>query len=149
MEQRNGLNMTKLSYLKQLDSIKLEYLTSTKRDFRTLEDIKVELSNGDNIIIPRGFETDLSSQPMWLWSLLPPFDERLLSKLIHDFLWAEKLPQIERHGSIYKAFTFSNEELNRWNKALSPKSKVKNYLEYTFLKWFGMPYYTKKRSIGN
>ncbi|MEQ3501143.1 DUF1353 domain-containing protein [Tenacibaculum sp. SSH1-16] len=137
----------KINYLQQPKYIPLAYITSSSRDFITTTAINVELSDGREIIIPKGYKTDLSSKPKWLWSFLPPFDERLISSLIHDFLWTNKLEEIKHHGNIYKAFVFSNNEFNKWNKSLAPNSKLKNWLEYQFLKNFSTPFYIGKKNI--
>lgn len=147
MAQKNGRSM-KLNYLENPATIPLGYLTDTERDFKTLVKIEVTLSDGRIITIPKGYVTDLSSKPKWLWSLLPPFDERLIAAVIHDYLWTNKLEEIKHHGGIYKAFTFSNAEFNKWNSGLAPKKSFNNWLEYHYLKWFGMPYYTRKKAIG-
>lgn len=147
MEQKNGRYTMKLNYLQQPKIIPLGYLTNTDRDFEVLEDIKVVLSDDRNIVIPKGYITDLSSKPKWLWSLLPPFDKRLIAAIIHDYLWTNKLEEIKHHGNIYKAFSFSNNEFNKWNKALSPNKKIKNWVEYNYLQQFSMPYYSGKKTI--
>ena len=116
----------KLSYLQQPKKIPLAYLTNTEREFELLEAIEVTLSANRTITIPKGYVTDLSSKPKWIWGLLPPFDERLMAVLIHDFLWTNKFEEIEHFGNIHKAFVFSNNEFNKWNKALAPKKKFKN-----------------------
>lgn len=135
-----------LSYLQQPKYIPLAYLPNTKRSFEITKEIKVFLSDNREVVIPRGFITDLSSKPRFLWSLFPPFDSSLISTIIHDYLWSNKLKEIEYHGSIYKAFEFSNKEFFEWNKALK-KNKFINYIEYYFLKYFSMPYYTNKKKI--
>lgn len=139
----------KIKYLEQPKVIPLAYITSSQRAFKTTEDIDVALSDGYEVKIPKGYITDLSSKPKWLWSLLPPFDKRLISAVIHDFLWTNKMEEIKRHGLIHKAFTFSNEEFNKWNKALAPESNFKNWIEYSYLKLFGLSYYTGKKKINN
>lgn len=139
--------MLHLKYLEQPKIIPLAYITSTDRDFRLTESIKVVLSDNRTILIPKGYVTDLSSKPKWLWSLLPPFDKRLIAAIIHDYLWTNKFCEIKHHGNIYEAFTFSNKEFNNWNRALSPNKNVKNWLEYNYLQQFSMPYYTGKKII--
>lgn len=138
-----------LNYLEQPKKIPLAYLTSTARDFEVLEDIEVMLSDSRKITIPKGYITDLSSKPKWLWSLLPPFDKRLIAAIIHDYLWTNKLAEIKHHGGIYKAFIFSNKEFDKWNNVLAPSSKFKNWIEFNYLKLFAMPYYTRKKQIKN
>lgn len=136
-----------LNYLEQPKYIPLSYITSTERDFKLLEDIVVTLSNGREITIPKGYVTDLSSKPKWVWSILPPFDKRLIAAIIHDWLWTNKIEEIENHESIYEAFTFSNNEFNKWNKALAPNKKTQNWIEFQYLQRFSMPYYTGKKAI--
>ena len=48
--------------------------------------IEIQLSNGINITIPKGFEWDLSTVPRFAWSILAPDGDFELAYLIHDYL---------------------------------------------------------------
>ena len=136
----------------------IDYFNSKKekinsRTFILLDDIKVTLSNGKIIIIPKGFTTDLMSIPSWLWSFLKPFDSALIADIIHDFLYVDKLNQIQLfNNNIYWSMKFADSERNRWRIAISnelPKNnlKIKNYITNKVLNLFAKDFYIKKYEI--
>lgn len=56
-------------------------------EFITTRDIDIVLSNGIQILIPKGYNTDLASVPRLLWSIIPPFGEYTFAAIIHDYLY--------------------------------------------------------------
>jgi len=145
----------KLSYLEQPNKIKLSFVTG-KVGYRTWvveEDMLVTLSDGYELLIPKGFETDLRSSPKILWSLIQPYGKSLLAYIIHDRLYADKIGQMihfaNKNGkvNIYDAKKFADEEMFRWAKALSPDTKLENYLSYKAVRWFGNPVYWGRKSV--
>lgn len=140
----------KLNYLEQPDYIPLAYLPKSpnERDFMVMENMWVTLSDGYELLIEKGFVTDLSSAPQWTWSAFPPFDKALIGELIHDKLYDSKLIQIQRFGgSIYEARKFADEERNRWREALAPEKDFKNQTTDLIVKKLGLKYYIKKTKI--
>ena len=53
------------------------------------QEIRHVLHNKEEIIIYRGFPTDLSSVPKFLWGVLPPYGDFLLASLVHDYLYTK------------------------------------------------------------
>jgi hypothetical protein len=140
----------KLKYLETPGQIPLIYLCQGKseRRFITSESIHVELSDGSLLIIEKGFETDLSSVPGWLWSFCRPIDRGLIGDLIHDKLWTQKQVELERFdGSIYLSRKFADDERHRWRTKLVPHKWIKNHITHRFIRWFGGLYYSRQLSI--
>ena len=127
-------------------AIKLEYIKG--RTFKTLEDIHHIDKDGRNIIVPKGFETDLISVPSWLWSILKPFDEGLKADIIHDYLWTKRVDEIVYFdGNIFKSRKYADELRLEIRKELVPKKKFKNYVTHYFLRWFGGFFYSRQIQI--
>jgi hypothetical protein len=129
-------------------AIKLKYIQG--RTFQILEDLHYTDSQGRNIIVPKGFETDLISVPKWLWSLFTPFDEGLKGDIIHDFLWVNRVNEITLfEGNIFKARKYADDLRLDIRKELAPKNKLKNYITHYFLRWFGGFFYSRQIKIPN
>lgn len=130
--------------------IPLAYLPNNvgQRTFEIYEDIAILLTDGRLIIIPKGFITDLSSVPSWLWSIIKPIDKALIADIIHDYLWVHKSKEIEHFkGSIFEARKFADNERLKWRNALAPNKKFKNYLTHYVLRFFGGFYYSHQLKI--
>ena len=136
----------KLKYKKQprnfLERLLFVFLQSPYV-FETVRDIKEELSTGETIIIPAGYETDLSSVPPILWGLLPPFGCFIRGALVHDWIYSEDYKR-EEMGD-YKNRLFADREMliisNRDNS-----NKVDNYLRYYSVRLFGKWVYKRKKN---
>jgi hypothetical protein len=112
--------------------IKLTYIPSKKgKKWKTTNELKVELSDKSVLIIPKDFETDLSTVPKSLWGILPPFGNFLLGALVHDYLYVNK----DERGR-----KFADKEMliisNKHNK-----NKVDNYFRYYAVRLFGGLYW--------
>jgi hypothetical protein len=55
--------------------------------FELVEDISYKLSNGKDIIVPKGYVTDMASTPRIVWSIFPPFGKYGFASVIHDYLY--------------------------------------------------------------
>lgn len=142
--------MIKVSYLEQPTAIPLIYLSKVEgeRTFVTNEDIYVTLSDGREILIPTGTDTDLASVPKWAWSLFSPIDKAFIADLIHDFLWVNKSEEIKHFdNSIYEARKFADEERTRWRKAIAPEKRIKNFVTHWVIRIVGSLFYTKRLKI--
>ncbi len=106
----------------------LDFLPYSKGSkwFSVYRSLDVELSNGDRIIIPAGFETDLASVPKFLWSFFPPFGDDLIAYIIHDYLY----------GTKFYDRKFSDKEMYLWAKAIR-KDHIDPYLRYVTVRMFG------------
>ena len=95
------------------------------------KEITHTLHNGEKIILPVGFETDLSSVPKFLWSILPPYGKFLLAPLVHDYLYIEDQTRGRK---------FADKEMlivsNRTHK-----NKIDNYIRFFGVRAFGWIYW--------
>lgn len=66
-------------------------LQSIKTLYETTERASVHLSNGDKMIVEKGFITDFASVPKWLWWLFPPRkgNEADIAFIVHDYLYRD------------------------------------------------------------
>lgn len=78
--------------------------------YKLLEDLPIQLTNGDLWNIPTGFIWDLSSTPRILWWLLPPDSDGEISSVIHDFLYINK-----PYGNGERARWFADLEMYKWS----------------------------------
>ena len=112
--------------------IKLTYIPSKKgKKWKTANELKVELSDKSVLIIPEGFENDLSSVPKFLWSILPPFGDFLLAALVHDYLYVIKYKSNRRFCD--KEMLYLSNNLN--------KNKLDNYIRFFGVRLFGWYYW--------
>lgn len=110
------------------------------------KDIKVELSNGEIITIPKGFETDFSSTPEFLWGILKPFGDFLLAPIVHDYLYRNNY-KLDELG-VYKARLFADREMLYISNITNSKkwyNRLDNKIRYWAVRTFG--WYTYKKSI--
>ena len=115
----------------QLSPIYKEELNVAK--FILIKDIIVQLSNGDVITIPKGFKTDLSSVPNFLWPVLSPYGDFLLAAIIHDYLYVKD----------YISQKFADKEMLIWSNVINPRKKLDNILRYWGVRLFGKTVYKK------
>lgn len=116
--------------------IKLAYNSNEKTKYKwiLLENIEVVLSNGENITVPSGLKTDLSSSPRLLWGIFPPYGDFLLAAIVHDYLYIYNY----KKGILgdYGARKFADEQMlylsNKYNK-----NKIGNYLRFLAVRIFG------------
>lgn len=141
--------MVVVGYLQNIKQIPLSYITTDKSErlFVVEKDILVTLSDGRELLIEKGFETDLSSIPRFLWSIYKPFDVGLLADIIHDKLWVQKLDEIKRYGNSYKARKFADEERKRWRNAIAPNHRTKNKITHGVIRLVGGYYYSGMAEI--
>lgn len=112
---------------------------NSKIYYQLMNDIHIELSNGNIITIEKYFVWDLSSVPRFLWSILPPDGDFELSSLIHDYLYRNQI--ISRK--------FADKEMLIWSKATSGTlNKVSmrnfdNWIRYVAVRIFGFIVWNK------
>jgi hypothetical protein len=120
------------------------------RNWVTITDIEVTLSDGYVLKIPDNTIWDGASIPKWLWWLMKPIDEGALGDLIHDQLWVDKRAQFEFFEyDIHAARKFADEERLRWREALAPRKTVKNIVTHRVIRLIGGLYYSKQIQIPN
>jgi hypothetical protein len=69
-----------------MDGIKLTY---KRNKWQVVEDYTVRVLSED-LLIPKGFKTDLASVPRILWSVFPPFGKYNTAAVVHDYLYKTK-----------------------------------------------------------
>lgn len=125
-------------HLKQIYSLRSE------RYWKVTKPIEVELSNGKKITIEEGFNTDLSSVPVFLWSIFPPFGDFLLASIIHDHLYVNRAHGMSRAEADREMFLWStaiNGDMNYDNIFQYIRKKVDNKLRYWAVRLFGWSYW--------
>ena len=106
--------------------------------------LEIQLSNGMNIEIPKGFQWDLSTAPRFAWSLLPPDGDFELAYLIHDYLWINK-EEMATHFEYYDMNfnqKFTDDEMLKWAKVTNGTENISlrnldNYTRYYAVRTFG------------
>jgi hypothetical protein len=97
--------------------------------------LKIQLSNGMNIEIPKGFQWDLSTVPRFAWGVLAPDGDFELAYLIHDYLWKEQKENYTRK--------FTDDEMLKWAKVTNGTDafwsfrNFDNYARYYGVRGFG------------
>jgi hypothetical protein len=133
-----------------IKAIPLAYLPNEKneRTFEISEEIAILLPDGYLIVIPKGFKTDLSSVPSWLWSVIKPIDKALIADIIHDYLWVQQAEEIKRFaGSSYAARKYADDMRLQLRNILAPKKKLKNYLTHYVIRLVGGLFYSRQIKI--
>lgn len=117
--------------LKTKDVIVQSYVYNSKNHkyWKIIKPLTIELSNGQVIKIPEGFEYDMATVPKWLWSIVRPFNDALIGTLIHDYLYIHK----EAHNMTRREV---DEEYFLWN-TFTNNNKLDNYLRWIFVRLFG------------
>lgn len=97
------------------------------KKYKLENDIIVQLTDGQIITIPKGFEWDLSSVPKRLWSIMPPDGDFAIAALIHDYLYVNKGKIMDRKSS--------DKEMLTWSRAINTTQKISfkridNYVRY-------------------
>jgi hypothetical protein len=106
--------------------------------------LKIQLSNGMNIEIPKGFQWDLSTVPRFAWGFLAPDGDFELAYLIHDYLWInkEKMYEIFEYYNLVFNQKFTDNEMLKWAKVTNGTEKISirnidNYTRYYGVRLFG------------
>jgi hypothetical protein len=102
------------------------YIKKKKRLYRLGEEIRVELFTGLQVVIPKGYETDISSTPFWLWSIVPPMGDFSLAAIIHDYCYSSKC--VTRYEA--------DREMLLWSNLIN-RNKFDNYVRYYSVRAFG------------
>ena len=117
---------------------------NTRPRYRLNNKLKIQLSNGINITIPKSFEWDQASVPRFLWTFLAPDGDFEIAYLIHDYLWINKEAMAELFSYYEMPFNrkFTDQEMLRWAKVTNGTKKpslrnLDNYIRYIGVRAFG------------
>ena len=132
--------ITKDNVVKELlkdDLIVQSYVYSYKSEkyWSIQKPLVIELSDGDILIIPKGFCYDMSTVPKWLWSIVRPFNDGLIGYLIHDYLYVHQ----EQHKLTRKQV---DKEMLFWTN-LTNENKFDNKFRYYIVRALGWLWWKK------
>jgi len=117
---------------------------NSRPQYRLDVTLEIQLSNGINITIPKGFTWDLSSVPRLFWWVFAPDGDFELAYLIHDFLWINK-EEMATHFEYYDMNfnqKFTDDEMLKWAKVTNGTENISlrnidNYTRYYAVRTFG------------
>ena len=75
------------------------------------DDVVVTLSNGDTLIINKGFKFDGHSVPQILWNLFPPYDYDVYAALVHDYLLSAEFGEEKARRGYKRSFCDSEYDI--------------------------------------
>ena len=100
--------------------------------------LSVTLSNGDLIVMPKGFKTDLSSIPEFWWGVQKPFGDFILAPIVHD--WMYRTSYKKESLGVYKARLMADKEMLYISKATNSvkwHNRIDNNVRYFAVRLFG------------
>ena len=100
------------------------------KNWELAQNAVIELTDGSKILIPKGFETDLSSSPRFLWSIFPPYGDFLTAAIVHDYLYVSEL----------RGRKFADYEMLRLSNKMNA-NKVDNYIRFAYVRLLGWFWY--------
>ena len=131
IDKNNVVKMLKNGYVKA----SVVYPITKNNHFILLEEVKVELSDGKIIGIPKGFIFNGSSSPRFLWWIFPSYGNFLFASLVHDYLYEIRYKFDKK---------YADKEMLFWSNLINKKhfgKKIDNYLRYYAVLLFGIAYY--------
>lgn len=127
-------------------TLPISYVIGTgEKILETTKDIALRLSNGETIIIPKGFRFDGASVPRAFWWFIPKLDDRILAVLGHDYLYYSDYLRNKKSDKEAKAFI--DDEFLIWMDIQMDSwvSKCVNFIAYLAVKYFGWRIFNKKK----
>ena len=102
---------------------------------------KIELNNGDLIVIHRGYETNGADIPRLFWRLYPPYSpEYMPAVVIHDFLCDRAIDEYANKSDLREKFLYADNVFREILEKLNiSKSKVKLFYNAVRL-WHNLRY---------
>jgi len=100
--------------------------------------LSVTLSNGDLIVMPKGFKTDLSSIPEFWWGVQKPFGDFILAPIVHD--WMYRTNYKKESLGYYDARLMADKEMLYISKATNGSkwhNKLDNIIRFIGVRLFG------------
>jgi len=118
------------------------YPINKEAHFRLIHDLRVILSDGREIIIPKDFEFDGSSSPRFIWWLFPSYGDFFFAALLHDYLYS--IRYLSEEIGLSLAQKYADDEMLIWSNALNSKTYwrlLDNSLRHKAVRWFGKKQY--------
>lgn len=129
----------------EIKEIKLKYVLGRRTNkllfdnsWELLENLTIELSNGNAVTIPKGFKTDFSSIPEPLWGIMKPFGDFLIAPIVHD--WMYRTDYLVEKLGWSKARLFADKEMLHISKLTNSKAwhnRLDNQVRYLLVRLFG------------
>ena len=141
----------KLKYKKIPTNIKEKlYFSFIQNPFvwETLNDIVFILSNGEEIVVPKGMEFDLASIPTILTGFIKEYNTCLPAYIFHDWCYIEDIVFNYDDGSPMNAFDnrlYIDSEMLRLATLYNPRQKNLHILKYRMVRLFGKSIYDRKK----
>ena len=90
---------------------------------------KIELNNGDLIVIHRGYETNGADIPRLFWRLYPPYSpEYMPAVVIHDYLCDRAIDEYANKADLREKFLYADNAFREILEKLNIKqSKIKTF----------------------
>jgi len=139
----------------EITSIKFRFVLGNRsgrmlfdNSWELLEDLTVHLSNGEVITVPKGFMTDFSSTPEFLWGILKPYGDFILAPIVHDWMYRNDYKVNELGWS--KARLFADKEMLYISKETNKKhwyERLDNNVRYFLVRVFGWMNYNKDTRV--
>ena len=118
------------------------YFKEQKVLYEVYKNFEVQLSDGDLIVIKRGFVTDLCSVPPFLHSFFSNSQRTLKAYIVHDWLYKNDYKRNELGDK--KGQQFADKEMLYLANQIEPKLKKSNYIRYLAVKLFGKSTYKRR-----
>lgn len=106
--------------------------------------LQEQLSDGYLLSVPSGYVTDFASVPPLLWSFFPPIGKYNRAAVVHDFLY--DMQYREKELGEYEARKFADDEFLRIANRIDEKNRVRHYLMFLMVRWFGRAAWRKCKS---
>ena len=102
---------------------------------------KVELNNGDIILIHRGYETNGADIPRLFWRLYPPYSpEYMPAVVLHDFLCDKAIENARDYDEMQEMFLYADNAFCETLEKLNI-SKIKVKIFYNAVRlWHNLRY---------
>ena len=118
------------------------YFKEQKVLYEVYNDFEVQLSDGNLIVIKRGFVTDLCSVPPFLHSFFSNSQRTLKAYIVHDWLYKNDYKRNELGDK--KGQQFADKEMLYLANQIEPNLKFSNKIRYLAVKLFGKSTYKRR-----
>ena len=118
------------------------YFKEQKVLYEVCNDFNVKLSDGNLIVIKRGFVTDLCSVPPFLHSFFSNSQRTLKAYIVHDWLYKNDYKRNELGDK--KGQQFADKEMLYLANQIEPNLKFSNKIRYLAVKLFGKSTYKRR-----
>lgn len=109
------------------------YMEGQEQARELKEEVVALLSNGDYVIVPAGYVTDMATVPRVFWPITPPTGRDEVAFIIHDYLYENK-------DSLGYSRRFADRQLRLFQEKYG-SGRVRSFLMYSAVRLFGGIYF--------